>query len=312
MGDRLKGKSSVVTGAGRGIGREIALALAAEGANVVVVDPGVSLTGTGGQAGPADDVVAEIKKKGGNAVACYESVADLLTAEKIIKCAVDNFGGIHVLVNVAGIIRDRMAHNMTFEEWDQVIKVHLYGTFNTCRHAIPLMRQQKYGRIINTTSDAWKGTVGHCNYGAAKGGIVSLTYALARELGKFGVTANCIAPAAGTRMTLSEDTLAGFKKRYEAGLMPKDQYEEMMDPPGPEFIAPIVTYLASDYGANVNGSVFGCGGGKITLHSVPEEVKGIFKDREKGPWTMDELIRAMPKSLLAGYANVAPAEGKKE
>src|SRR3972149_273443 len=157
MGTRLKGKSAVVTGAGAGIGREVALALAAEGARVVVDDPGVARDGSGFAKSPADDTVGIIKSRGGIAIPCYESVADHAAAERIIKACIDNFGRIDILVNVAGILRGRKGFNMTEAEWDAVINVHLKGTFNCTKFACVAMRQQKGGRIISFTSDAWRG-----------------------------------------------------------------------------------------------------------------------------------------------------------
>ncbi len=308
MGDGLKGRNAVVTGAGRGIGREIALALGREGANVLVNDLGASITGTEAAATPADEVVAEIKKMGVSAAANYESVTDFDAAERIIKACVDNFGRIDILVNVAGILRDRMLFNMSEEEWDAVIAVHLKGTFNTTRHASRLMREQKWGRIINTTSDAWRGTVGHANYGAAKGGIVSFSYAVAREMGRYGVTCNVICPIAATRMTLSDEVKEGFKKRLDAGLVTKERYDEIMSIPPPEFVPPVAVYLASDHAVDINGAVLGCGGGRVALYSEPVEIRGIYKDHQKdGPWTMDELKDLVPKTLLTGYVNPAPA-----
>ena len=298
MGDKLKDKNAVVNGAGRGIGREIALALAAEGAKVVVNDLGGAVTGTGTSASPADEVVTEIKNKGGTAIANYESVAEFDAAEKIIKSCIDNFGRIDILVNVAGILRDRMCFNMSFEEWDAVIKVHLYGAFNCSRHACVPMREQKWGRIISVTSDAYRGTMGHVNYGAAKGGLVSLMRSMAIELARYGITCNCVAPVAATRMTMTEDVKEGMKKRVESGAMNREAYEHFIDMPGPEFVPPAVVYLASDYAAKINGCVLGCGGGKISIHNVAEEVHAIYKDyKREGPWTTDELIRLMPTAI---------------
>ncbi|MFC1945845.1 SDR family NAD(P)-dependent oxidoreductase [Chloroflexota bacterium] len=306
MADYLKGKNAVVTGAGRGISREVALALAAEGARVVVNDPGVSMTGEGDEP-VADEVVAQIKSEGGEAVANHDSVADYEGAGRMIQTCVDSFGRIDILINVAGILRDAISWKMTPEQWDDVVKVHLYGTFYTCRHAIPLMKKQKYGRIINTTSGAWKGTVGHANYGAAKGGVTSLTRALARELGAHGVTCNAISPGAATRMTMSEDIKQGFKKRLEAGLISQERYEEILDMPGPEYVPPMYVYLASDHSADINGTVFSCSGGKVAINSEPVEAIAIIKDYKKaGAWTMEELIKLVPQNLLANYKNPAP------
>ncbi len=307
MGDRLKDRGAVVTGAGRGIGREIALALAAEGAKVVVVDPGVSRGGEGADVAPADEVVAEIKKRGGVAVASYSSVADFKAAEEIIRSCVENFGRLDILVNPAGILRERMIWNLSEEDWDAVIKVHLYGTYNMCHWAAGVMRQQRSGRIINITSPAWLGTVGQSNYGAAKGGIVSFTRALALELGRYGVTANVVAPGAiATRMMLDEGVKAGMKRRLEAGLITLKDYEIQLNMPGPEHVPPIVVYLATDEAVNINGKVFSATRGKIGVYSEPVEVKAIFNQGEI--WSLDQLIDLIPNTLLVGYHNPAPAE----
>ncbi len=308
----LEGKTAVITGAGRGIGREMALALAAEGVKVVVADPGVARDGSGTDLTPAEAVVQEIKKAGGAAVASSGSVTDFAAAEKIIKTCVSNFGRLDILVNCAGILRERMIFNMSPEEWDDVVKVHLYGTFNCCRHACVQMREQKSGRIINVTSDAWRGTVGQSNYGAAKGGIVSLTRAIAREMGRFGVTCNAIAPMAATRMTVTPEVKAGWKKRYEAGLITKDYYEGLINMPGPEYIPPIVLYLVSDQAANVNGQIFHTEAGRISIYSEPVEIKTVYRNYAKeGNWKLEELLDIVPKTLLVGYVNPAPPEAAK-
>ncbi len=197
----LKGKVAVVTGAGRGIGREIALLMARHGAQVVVNDYGGSAAGSGGENAPADEVVNEIAKAGGKAVANYDSVASMAGGQAIVKKAVDTFGRVDIIVNNAGILRDRMIFNMTEEEWDAVINTHLKGTFAVTRAAAPLMREQKGGRIINMTSTSGLiGNVGQANYAAAKLGIFGLTKATALDMGRYNVTANCISPFAWTRM----------------------------------------------------------------------------------------------------------------
>lgn len=311
MGVRLQGRSGVVTGAGRGIGREIALALAAEGAKLLVNDPGVSRVGVGSDAAPADEVVAEIRKHGGTAMANYDSVTDFTAAERIVKSCVDNFGRIDILVNCAGVLRDRMIFNMAEEEWDMVLSVHLKGTFNMCRHASRLMREQRYGRIINVASAAWLGSTGQSNYSAAKGGIVSFTRSIARELGRYGVTCNCIVPMAATRMTLDDDVKAKFKMQLEKGEISQERYEELVNMPGPEFVAPAVVYLATDAAANINGLVVRSAGGTVGVYSEPSIVKIIHKDyRKEGPWTVDELADLVPKILLVSYVNPAPPEEK--
>jgi NAD(P)-dependent dehydrogenase (short-subunit alcohol dehydrogenase family) len=309
MGDKLQGKNAVVTGGGRGIGREVALAMAAEGARVMVVDPGVERDGSGKDTSAADGVVKEIEQQGGTAAPAYDSVADFAGAERIIINCVERFGSLDIVFNAAGVLRERMIFNMTEDDWDTVISVHLKGTFNMCRHACVVMRKQKSGRIINVTSDAWRGTVGQCNYGAAKGGIVSLTRAIAREMGRSGVTCNSIAPLAATRMTMTEEVQAGFKRRLEAGIITRERYEELLDMPGPEYVPPAALFLASDAAANINGQVIGIGGGQISIYSEPLPVRVLSKDYKKqGRWTLDELIALAPNILLTGYVNPAPRQ----
>jgi NAD(P)-dependent dehydrogenase (short-subunit alcohol dehydrogenase family) len=198
---------------------------------------------------------------------------------------------------------------MTEDEWDSVLAVQLKGTFNTCRHASVVMRQQKSGRIINVTSDAWRGTVGHVNYGAAKGGIVSLTRSIAREMGRYGITANCFAPVAATRMTLNDEVVAGMWKRVETGVMSKEEVEQMLAMPGPECIAPIVVYLATDQAAEVNGQVFHTEGQRISIFSEPVETRAIY--RKEGLFTTPELVELIPRTLLQGYVNPAPRQAEK-
>ncbi|MDP2952298.1 MAG: SDR family oxidoreductase [Chloroflexota bacterium] len=309
MGDSLKGKGAVVTGSGRGIGREIAQALAEEGASVVVCDIGAGRDGRGNETGPADDVVASIKQKGGKAVTCFESVANFDGAERIIKTCLDSFGRLDILVNCAGNLRERMIFNMTEDDWDSVIAVHLKGTFNTCHFASIVMRQQRAGRIINFTSVNWLGTVGQCNYSAAKGGITSLTYAIARELGRYGITCNAIDPSAATRMTLDEGVRQGLRKRMEVGLISRERYEAALAQPGPEYVPPMIAYLASDDAGYINGQVFRCEAGKISWYCVPVEVRHIIKDfREYGKFSLSELRDMVPKALMTGYINPAPAQ----
>jgi len=198
----LEGKVAVITGAGRGIGREHALLMAKEGAKVVVNDLGAHFDGTGAATNtPAQEVVAEIKKMGGDAVANGESVSDFKGAKRIIQCALDTFGQLNIIVNNAGILRDRMIFNMTKEEWDAVLAVHLDGTFFCTRAASIHMREQKYGRIISMSSVSALGSPGQPNYGAAKAGIIGLTRSIAKEAHKYGITANAMCPSADTRMT---------------------------------------------------------------------------------------------------------------
>jgi NAD(P)-dependent dehydrogenase (short-subunit alcohol dehydrogenase family) len=311
----LKGKAAVVTGAGRGIGREVAIILAAEGAKVVAVDPGGARDGGGRDTTPVDDLVKQIKAKGGEAMAAYESVSDFAAAERIIKSCKDKFGSVDILYNGAGVLRERMIFNMSEDDWDTVISVHLKGTFNMCRHACVVMREQRSGRIINVTSDAWRGTIGQSNYAAAKAGIVGLTRSIAREMGRLGVTCNALCPLAATRMTMNDAVIAGFKKRMEIGVITKERYEELMAMPGPEFIAPGVAFLASDAAAELNGQVFGIYGGRVYLYSEPVAIKELAKEDQKTPWKVETLMNMVPKTILTGYVNPAPKvaeEGKKK
>jgi NAD(P)-dependent dehydrogenase (short-subunit alcohol dehydrogenase family) len=299
MAKKLEGKSAVVTGAGRGIGRAVAMELAAHGAKVVVCDLGGTRAGEGTDVGPAQQVVDEIKKLGGEAIPSTESVTDFAATERIIKSCADTFGRVDILVNCAGILRDRMVFNMSEEEWDSVIAVHLKGAFNMIRHASRFMREQKWGRIVSTTSDAWRGSPGQPNYSAAKGGIVSLTRTAAGSLGKYGVTVNAIAPFASTRMTMDDEVKERFTKLYEAGMMTKDQFDELINMPGPEFVAPVVAYLCTDEAAMITGKVIGCGGGRVALYSDPVEIRGLYKDHIKdGAWAVEDLIKLVPKTLL--------------
>jgi NAD(P)-dependent dehydrogenase (short-subunit alcohol dehydrogenase family) len=298
MEKRLAGKVAIVTGAGRGIGRGEALALASQGAKVVVNDLGGATDGSGASTSPAEEVVAEIKKLGVEAVANYDSVATMKGGENIVKTAIDKFGRLDILVNNAGILRDRMLFNMGEEDWDLVLKVHLYGHFYTIRAASPLFRQQKYGRIINTSSVAGLNatTYGQANYGSAKEGIVGLTRKVARDMGRYGVTCNCIRPNAGTRLTLSDEMR---KARPEV----MARFEQMK----PEDIAPLVVWLASDDAANVNGRTFYVERGRIGLYSEPVLEKQMVK---VGGWTIDELFMFMPAAMTKDLVNPDPPQPK--
>ncbi len=311
MGDRIKGKNAVVTGAGSGIGKAVALALAGEGANVVVCDLGGGTDGTGAGTNLADETVSECKKLGVQAIPQYGSVADWDAAQAMIKACVDTFGRIDILVNVAGIDRARMMWNLSKEDWDLVIAVHLTGTFNMVRHAAPLMREQKYGRIVNTISEAFVGTVGHVNYGAAKGGIASLTYATAWEMGKYGVTCNAICPRAATRMTMGPEVLAGYKKRVESGLWTQERYDEVTHVATADYLAAIPAFLCSDQAAHINGCIFGASGAAFSYWEPAHESVIIGRDWDThGPWTWEDVAKNMP-TLLKGYTNPAPPEEKK-
>ena len=297
MGDALKGKAVVITGAGRGIGRETALAMGREGANIIVNDLGGSALGIGNSTGPADGVSEEVRKLGVGAIPNYESVADFQAAKRIVKSCMDNFGRIDILVNCAGIIRDNFFLEMSEEDWDTVIAVHLKGTFNCCRHALPLMKGQNYGRVINFCSGLWIRSEGHVNYGAAKAGILSLTYGLGKEMTRYGITVNAILPLASTRLhDISRQT--GIKL-VEAGLMTREFYEFMEKFPGAEFTSPMVVYLATEGASAISGQAFRIAEGKIIRMAPPPEAGFIVKDVEKeGAWKLEELIEQVPKDLM--------------
>jgi NAD(P)-dependent dehydrogenase (short-subunit alcohol dehydrogenase family) len=306
MGEMLAGRVAVVTGAGRGIGRGVALELASEGAKVVVNDYGVSVDGTDPSSGPAFDVVKEIEARGGEAVANTESIAEFQSAGHVIDTALERFGRIDVLVTCAGFLRDRMVFNMSEQEWDAVLGVHLKGTFNCVRHACTPMREQRYGRIVLFTSGAGLfGNPGQANYGAAKAGISGLTKVAARDLGRYGVTVNAISPVAGTRMTVTEAYLKARELRKSQGIKREDRGTGEIENLDPNDIAPMVTYLASEAAGDVNGQFFLCWGSAIALLSQPRPTRTLFKS--DGYWTLDELDRLAPAALTDGLENPAPA-----
>jgi len=314
MGDRLKGKVAIVTGSGRGIGRAEALALAAEGAKIVVNDLGAASDGSGASASPADEVCQEIKKLGGEAVPNFDSVATWAGGEKIVKTAIDSFGRIDILVNNAGILRDKMVFNMTEEEWDIILKIHLYGHFYCTRAASPYMRQQRWGRIINTSSIAGLGNMGQANYSAAKEGIVGFTRTVAKDMGKYGVTCNALRPNAATRMTVTDELMAAWKKQFvDAGGTDEKVFKEMIDKmvlsSKPEHIAPVVVWLATEEAADVNGATFFISGNEIGIYAEPAVTQKITK--AEGFWSVDELVKVTPKELTNNWKNPMPAKPAK-
>ena len=284
----LDGKVAIVTGAGRGIGRGEAMLLASEGARVVVNDLGVGGDGSGNDTTPAQQVVDEISAAGGEATANYDDVTDWEGARRLVGGALDRWGRLDVLVNNAGILRDKMSFNMDEEDFDAVIRVHLKGHFAPSKWAAVHWREaskageQTSGRIINTSSEAglW-GNVGQANYSAAKGGIYSMTLSLARELKRFNVTVNAIAPRARTRMT---ENLGGQFSESP----PDDGFDDLH----PDNVAPVVGWLASDDAADVSGQVFMVTGGRVHLMAPFEPVGEVRIDRR---WTVPELIAAMAK-----------------
>ena len=301
MSNFLQDKVAIVTGSGRGIGRGVAMLMAKEGAKVVVVDPGVNVDGSGADQSIAEQVVSEIREAGGDAVASTESVATMSGGERIVQTAIDSFGKLDIVVTVAGILRDRMVFNLTEEEWDDVIAVHLKGTFSVVKHACILFRQQRSGRIITFSSTTGlDGNSGQANYGAAKDGIAGFTRVVARDMGRYGVTANAISPSAATRMIASVPDEAR-ELRAARGITGASSSLRG----GPDDVAPMVVWLASDDAAHVNGHIFHVTEGLVTLLNEPEEVKSIHKD---GKWTVEELIRVVPVTLGFELHNPAPAQ----
>jgi len=306
MGKRLQGRVAIVTGAGRGIGRGIAALMAEEGAAVVVNDTGTGVDGTSSDPSPADQVVAEIRQAGGTAIANYDSVADYRAAENIVATATAEFGRLDILVNNAGILRDRMIFNMSEEEFDAVVAVHLKGTFNCSRHASVVMRQQKAGRILSMSSTSGLyGNAGQANYGAAKDGIAGFTRVVSRDLGRYGITVNAIAPAAATRLTATIPPAARDAQRKAGMTSEADEKRRALPRPRlePEDVAPFATYLATDAAAGINGQIFVVLGGVVSLLNYPAPIRTMTKATR---WTPEEIAALFPSTLGMELFNPAP------
>src|SRR3989454_2677263 len=289
----LSGKNALVTGAGRGIGRGIAIALAAAGAKVVVNDLGASLSGEGVENKPAQTVVDEILKAGGAAKPNYGSVADFTQAAAMVQQVIDAWGRIDIVVHVAGILRDRMIFNMTEEEWDAVMNVHLKGMFNVVRAASVSMREQKGGRIISMSSVSALGAPGQPNYAAAKAGIIGLTWSTANAMGRYGVTVNAIMPSGATRMI---DSTPRARETFEqTGKWPSELAAGTERDPAN--VAPIVVYLASDAAAHVNGQVIHSRNYRYTILAQPQAVRAIQADAR---WDPDDIAKLFPETLGIG------------
>jgi NAD(P)-dependent dehydrogenase (short-subunit alcohol dehydrogenase family) len=309
VADRLKDKVAIVTGGGRGIGRGECLALAAEGARVVVNDFGGSTGGTGGEKGPADEVVDEIKKNGGDAIANYDNVADFQAGNRMVQQALDKWGRLDILVNNAGILRDKMLFNMTEEEWDIVIAVHLKGHYNLSKHAAVVFRQQRSGVFVHTSSESGLGNRGQGNYAAAKEGIVGLSRTLAREMGGYGVRSNAIRPRAGTRLVISDEMRAAASRGGAAGMgMAGLEAFEKANPP--EGVAPFVVWLCTDAASNINGRDFLVSGSVIGLYSLPEVVKQV-QNPDGNMWTVESLDKLVPEKVTGELKNNWPRKEEK-
>lgn len=291
MSKMLSGKIAVVTGAGGGVGRGVALALGAAGAKVVVNDIGVSLSGDGGSAGPAEQVAEEIRKAGGEAVANTDSVATREGAEAIIETALDTFGGVNMVVNNAGNLRDRLFHKMNDEEWSQVLAVHLNGTYFVSRAAATHFRQQESGAFVHMTSTSGLiGNLGQANYSAAKLGIVGLSKSIALDMQRFNVRSNCIAPFAWSRMTSSIPANTPEEQDRVRKLQRMDANK----------IAPLVVYLGSDQASHVTGQIFAVRANEIMLFSQPRPVRSVHMSDGWTPESVGEI--AMPALSSEFYA----------
>jgi 3-oxoacyl-[acyl-carrier protein] reductase len=332
MAKLLSGKVAVVTGSGQGIGRAIAIALAAEGAKIVTNNRKKGSSGsqmltadqlkkldkkkkewfdkeTAALSGDAETTAATIKKAGGEAVPFFGDIADFETAGKLIKTAVDSFGKIDILVNIAGGFGFSPFEKMTEELFDKVTRTKPKGYFNTMRHAVPYMIEQKWGRIINATSRAWQGdTIKHAEYCTANAGVVGLTKAVAIEMWKHNITANCISPFAKTRSAYDLDVYPSTVAKEDipfVGEFMASGESFINFTPTPDFAAPFICYLASDAAAKVSGSIFQVGGNTVSMYSEAILSHNITKFENK-PWTMEELQKQAPRGLFAGYKS--PAE----
>ena len=301
MGERLQNKVALVTGAGRGIGQQIALNLAAEGACVVVNDlPSGEPTSQYNDItdGDAQATVQAIEEKGGKAIAYCCSVSDFDATHNLIKTTIDTFGGLHILVNNAGVLALGYPWELSEGQWDEVSNVCLKGTFNCIHHASRIFKDQSWGRIINCSSISALGTTAGTVYGAAKAGVLGITNSVAWDMREFGVTCNAIFPQARQLVPEREEQAqALFRSRLERGqIATKEEYERIRKRPSPEAIAPFVTYLATEEAASITGELFFVRGGKIAVYPKPVPRKEIVKEEEDDAsfWTLDELIDRVP------------------
>ena len=307
MGNRLEGKIAVVTGGGRGIGRGIAKLLAEEGASIVVNDKGTEVDGTGASNIPADGVVDEIKSSGGKAIANYSDVSTMEGGESLIQACVDNYGQIDILVNSAGSLKDRMIYQMTESDFDQVVRNNSKSVFTTTKFAGILFRQQRSGRVVNMVADSGLGDVGRSNYAAATEGIIGLTRTTAKDLGKYGVTANAISAMAETRLypgavdQHSVPEISGPSRDERAGIGPSPEIPSWSgdgSPDDAENVAPLAVYLCTEAAPNINGYVLGVRGGSLYVYSNPDIENVVNK---WGNFTMEEMDVLFPKMMGYGF-----------
>jgi 3-oxoacyl-[acyl-carrier protein] reductase len=330
MGDMLKDKVAVVTGSGQGIGRAIALGLAAEGAKVVtnnrarnsktralLADEQLAILpedkrrwyqkAADEMSGDAGTTAQLIKERGGEATPFYGDIAIFDVAEQLIQSAVDTYGGIDILVNVAGAFGFGTIDTMSEELWDKVTRVKPKGYFNTIRHAAPYMMKKKWGRIVNCTSKAWLGDViKHAEYCAANAGVVGLTKAVAIELYSYGITCNAFSPFAKTRASYELDAYDMAVEEKDSPFLRKMPFPgPMVDiTPEPEFVAPFVCYLATDAAKDISGSVFTISGNTVSMYSEPVHSHNLTKF-DSQPWTLEELMQQVPRGLFMGYHSIA-------
>ena len=297
MNNSLEGRVAVVTGGGGGIGSAVSRRLASEGCSLVINDPGSALSGAGASGAPANAIVSQIRAGGGQAIPSYDSVATLEGAGRIVQAALDAYGRLDIVCHAAGILRDRMVFNMSEEEWDDVVRVHLYGAFNLVRQTVPHMVRQRYGRILLFSSVSALGNLGQANYSAAKAGQIGLARSLAKELSPYNITANAVLPGADTRMTegMPETARAYIEQWGRTSGAPVIEGARSA-----ERNAPKIAYLCTEAASNITGQVIGAFGLPMTVYSPRQVVRTLLKS---GDWSLDDMDLIMPNSLTKELAN---------